>query len=78
MVNYIYDAVFSVYNALFQVQYNCSGLSNATGLPVCAMKNITSEQLSVIIKTSSFEGRTGRVAFIGNNPVSKSFPELKQ
>lgn len=70
-INYVYDAVYAVYNALFQLQFNCTGLQLATGLPVCNLRNFTSAQLVAIIRLSQFYGKTGRVAFFANDRTGR-------
>lgn len=70
-VNYVYDAVFTAYNALFQINSNCTGVSEATGLDYCNDNELDTTDLQRVAGVSSFEGLTGLVAFNGNDPVSK-------
>ncbi|PJF18437.1 GPCR, family 3 domain-containing protein [Paramicrosporidium saccamoebae] len=69
-VNYIYDAVFAVYNAFDQLNNNCTSLSETLGEDVCGLEELTTSDLQKIVSVSEFEGLTGIVAFNGNDPTS--------
>lgn len=69
-VNYLYDAIFAAYNALEQLEKNCTGLEEATGESYCSMDAFTTADLQRVIGVSEFQGLTGLVAFNGNDPVS--------
>lgn len=71
-MNYIYDAIFAAYNALEQIDKNCTGLTEETKVDYCAMDTFTTANLQQVIGVSAFEGFTGLVAFNGNDPVSMS------
>lgn len=71
-MNYVYDSVLVLFNALDQIANNCTGISEVTGIDFCADQgNLTSTDLIEVIKYTNFEGITGLIAFDGNDPVSK-------
>lgn len=72
-MNYIYDAVFAVYNALEQIDGNCTGVSEATGVDYCDDDELDTTDLQRVVGVSQFDGFTGLVAFNGNDPVSKPY-----
>lgn len=69
-MGYIYDAVFAVYEALKQLNQNCSAVADAVGVDVCSSQEVTTAQLRQVIAINQFQGETGLVAFEGNDPVS--------
>lgn len=76
-VNYIYDAIFAAYNALDQINNNCTGVSEATGEDFCGRDEFTTSDLQKVVGIAEFEGRTGLVAFNGNDPISNSILQFK-
>lgn len=70
-MNYYYDSVYAVANALEQIRNNCTQVSEAVGSDYCNLETITSFELGQAIRSLEFEGLTGLVAFEGNDRKSK-------
>lgn len=68
-MNYIYDAVFAVYNAIDQIENNCTGISDALDSDFCSLGEFNTAELQKVVQISEFEGLTGQIGFIGNDPI---------
>ncbi len=70
-VNFVYDAVYSIYAGLLQINTNCTAISEVLDFDYCSAETITSSQLQRVIAISSFEGLTGFIQFDPGSPIGK-------
>lgn len=57
--------------ALEQIQNNCTGLSEETGIAYCNATEISTSDLERVIGIAQFNGLTGPISFQGNDPSSE-------
>ena len=64
---YYRDAIFAIGEAFNQIENNCTGVSEATGIEFCGRQNITSGELAEVVQGIVWYGSTGLVDFDGSN-----------
>ena len=67
---YVQDSVFLVAETLKRIQNDCESFEE---LDVCGKDELTPADFTAAMRSTEFDGLTGRITFVGNDRVCTTF-----